>query len=114
MDCNLDAIRLRQERETRYSLFAGEAFKTCLPYFKERSVAKTFQICLIDESHKSSSHSNKLLVDNGGIPKTKIDKPSAKNFGFMSRMYLVTKNLQIRKNFEPHPPNVLLITAVKV
>ena len=33
----------------------------------------------IDDPHKSSWHSNKLLVYNGGIPKTGTDIPDAKS-----------------------------------
>ena len=35
----------------------------------------------MDESHISSSHSNKLLVYNGGIPRTRMNNPNAKKFG---------------------------------
>ena len=31
----------------------------------------------------SKKHSNKLLVYNGGIPKTRMNNPSAKNFDRM-------------------------------
>ena len=58
-------------------------------------------LCSIDESHKSSSHSNKLLVYNGGIPEPRINNFSAKKFGNMSRTYFVTKALQILRNIYP-------------
>ena len=56
-------------------------FKTTSPlsvvYDQDIAQADT----LIDESHKSSSHSNKLLVYNIGISKTRINNSNAENLG---------------------------------
>ena len=43
--------------------------------------ADNFGIRCTDESHMSSYHNNRLLVDNGGIPKIGKINPNEEKFG---------------------------------